>query len=331
MSKKNKRLIHKIADIDNVRLAYEKARRDHSLSEKHLEFAEHLNQNLLEISRQLLDGTYKRGTYKVFEVVEVGKRRTIYALPFRDSVAQHAINNIIEPIFNKVFYPCSYACRAGKGEHLAARHTQAAIRKLAKLGKVFCLKMDFKKYFASIPGVKLLREIMRKIQCKPTLRILLQFITETGIRIGNLLSQLFANIYGHIFDRFIKTKLRVKYYFRYLDDTVILTNNKNILYRYQKILNKFIGLFMGLKFSKWFVLDVEEKGLNFLGYRIRAKYKLVRRDSIKRAKRKIKLYINQERFEDLSKFLASWRGHISHADSYNLSRFTNQKIRELAA
>lgn len=138
-----------------------------------------------------------------------------------------------------------------------------------------------------------------------------------GIPIGNLLSQLCANIYGHIFDRYIKEVLREKHYFRYMDDTVILSNDKEHLKKLQKKLQDFITSEMRLKFSKWMIASVE-KQVNFLGYRITPKYKLVRKDSVTRAKRKIKRYTKNGEREKLFMFLASWYGHVKTADSHNL-------------
>lgn len=135
----------------------------------------------------------------------------------------------------------------------------------------------------------------------------------------------FANIYGHIFDRFIKTKLKIKQYFRYMDDTVILSNDKLKLIYIQKVLKRFSSMFMKLKFSKWFINSVESKGLNFLGYRIREKYKLIRKDSVVRAKRKIKKYKRDQNDLQLQKFLGSWTGHIKNCDSANLKFYIKKE------
>lgn len=325
MGKKYKNLFEEIIDIDNIRMAYHKAvRGGNRYGLSHLIFKENLEYNLFLIQQELASGTYIVGDYYTFKVYEP-KERLIYALPFKDRVVQHAIHNIISPIFEKTFYPCSFACRTNKGTHKGVKAVQATIRRLAKSGKVFFLKMDFYKYFNSINGKLLLDEVKRKIKDLDVLELLKLFINDIGIHIGNLLSQLFANIYGHIFDRFIKTKLRVKNYFRYMDDTVILSNNKAEIIYIQKVLQRFISMFMRLKFSKWFIDGVESKSLNFLGYRIRENYKLVRKDSVIRAKRKIKKYKKNDEITKLKMFLASWGGHLKSADSWNLVKFINQE------
>jgi len=325
MGKKYKNLFDQIIDIDNIRIAYKKAvAGGNRYSTSHLIFKENLEYNLLQIQNELVFETYLVGKYYTFKVFEP-KERLIYALPFKDRVVQHAIHNVIGPIFESVFYPCSFACRKDKGTNKGVKEVQSTIRRLSQKGEVYYLKMDFSKYFNNINGSVLLKEIKQKIKDIKVLKLLSLFINDVGIHIGNLLSQLFANIYGHIFDRFIKTKLKAKNYFRYMDDTVILLNDKLELIYIQKVLKRFSSLFMGLKFSKWFINSVESKGLNFLGYRIREKYKLIRKDSVVRAKRKIKKYKLENNEEQLEKFLGSWTGHIKTSDSANLKNYIKKE------
>ncbi len=318
MSKRYKNLFDSIVDINNLRLAYTKTvRGGNRYTNAHLRFKEYLETNLYLLQQSLIKGTYTPGPYYCFYVYEP-KQREIKALPFKDRVVQHAINNILEPIFEKLFYSCSYACRKNKGTHKGVQHVQAKLRKLSLNGPVYYLKMDFRKYFHSIDKEILLVEIKRKINDEKVINLLRIFHNNIkGIPIGNLLSQLFANIYGHIFDRFVKTKLKIKHYFRYMDDTVILSTSEKELKLYQRKLSLFSFLFMKLHFSKWYINSIS-KPLNFLGYRITAKYKLIRKDSVIRAKRKIKIYKNKQNIEKLNKFINSWIGHAKSANCFNL-------------
>lgn len=327
MGKRYKHLFSKITDIDNLRLAYKKAvRGGNRYTVGHLKFKENLEANLYLLQTELITGTYAHGKYHTFTVYEP-KERLIKSLPFRDRVIQHAINNILEPIFENVFYSCTYACRKTKGTHEGVKQVQSQIRKLSKTGTVYYLKMDFSKYFHSIDRAILFKEIKKKISDKKVIKLLMIFGEDNakGIPIGNLLSQLFANVYGHIFDRFVKTRLKARYYFRYMDDTVVLSNSKEELKRYQKVLQRFSSMFMRLKFSKWFINSISQP-LNFLGYRITAEYKLIRKDSVTRAKRKIKKYIEQKDRQRLMMFLASWSGHLKSANSHNLVKFINKEM-----
>ena len=326
MGKRYKHLLEQISDIDNIRLAYKKAvKGGNRYTVSHLKFKENLEANLYLIQQQLKNEVYKHGEYHTFKVYEP-KERVISSLPFKDRVVQHAINNIVEPIFEKGFYKTSYACRKNKGTHTGVKSVQASIRKTIKNGAVYYLKMDFSKYFHSINIDILFKEVCRKISDKRVVTLLRGFAGDfkTGIPIGNLLSQLFANIYGHIFDRFVKTKLRMKNYFRYMDDTVIVCNSKSELVAVQRKLALFSKLYMKLRFSKWYI-NALSKPLNFLGYRITDNYKLIRKDSVIRAKRKIKKHLLQEDLEKLKMFLASWSGHLRSADSWNLVKFINKE------
>lgn len=327
MGYKYKDIFDQIVDINNMRNAYAKAAKgSNRYTSAHLKFKENIEANLYLLQQKLISGTYTHGKYHTFKVYEP-KERTISSLPFKDRVVQHAVNNILQPIFERVFYPHSYACRPNKGTHKGVRAVQSAIRRLEPNGRVFYLKMDFSKYFHSIDRGILFSEIQKKITDKRVLELLKLFGDEkgVGIPIGNLLSQLFANIYGHIFDRFIKTKLKAKHYFRYMDDTVILSHDKQGLYKFKRALSLFSRIFMRLKFSKWYISPIS-RPLNFLGYRITATYKLIRKDSVVRAKRKIKLYKRKNDIEKLKLFLASWGGHLRSADSFHLKNYIKKEV-----
>jgi retron-type reverse transcriptase len=332
MGTKHKHLYEKIYNIDNLRNAYKKAARGgNKYTIGNLKFQEDLEANLYALQQALINETYVHGPYSQFEVYEP-KKRIINALPFADRVVQHAINNIIEPIFDNVFYSCTYACRKNKGTHAGVRAVQSTMRQMEKEGEVFFLKMDFSKYYASIDRGVLFTEIERKISDKKVIALLETFGDRhgVGIPIGNLLSQLCANLYGHIFDRHIKEELGLKHYFRYMDDTVILSHDKDHLKELQHYLESFAKTHMKLKFSHWMISSVH-KQVNFLGYRIAPSYKLMRKDSVTRAKRKVKRYIANGERENLRAFLASWHGHVQTADSHNLKSTIRGMYEQCAA
>jgi len=330
MGRKYKHLFEQVIEIDNLRDAYLKTvKGGNRFTTGHLRFKENLEANLEDLRTELLDGTYEPSPCHHFIVFEP-KKREITSLAFRDRVLQHAIFNIVEPLFDKVFYSCSYACRNQRGTHKGVKDVQSTLRHMQKSGEVFYLKMDFSKYFKSIDKEILFREYRRKISDEKLLALMWTFDanSEKGISIGFLLSQLGANIYGHIFDRFIKTRLHVKHYFRYMDDTVILSHDKGLLRRMQRKLRLFSHVFMRLRFSHWHIEKLVTKPLNFLGYRMSYFYKLIRKDSVTRAKRKIKRFVRLELMEDLLKFLASWLGHIRWSDSFNLLNYFRGEYRK---
>lgn len=320
MAKTYKNLRDEVTSFDNLYSAYEKAAMRNKEDLDYLEFKEHLGVNLFKLQQELRDETHIRGDHKFFPVHD-RKKRTAANLPFRDKVVQHAVNNVIEPIFDKVFYPCSYSCRRGKGTHKGVVDVQVTMRRMEKQGlTIKFLKTDFFKFFPSVNLAVLFREIMRKISCKWLLRLLWHLAQNIkgGLIIGDLLSQLQSNIYGHILDRFAKTKLKIRNYFRYADDVVVLHSNSAYLRLIKRKIEVFAKLFMKMKFSKWHIASITKAPLDFLGYRIRPSHKLLRRDSVINAKRKIKKYTARGDTKRLNEFLASWLGHASWADSYNL-------------
>jgi hypothetical protein len=179
--------------------------------------------------------------------------------------------------------------------------------------------MDFSKYFASIDRVVLHGEIKRKVSCRATLELITTFLPETGkgLPIGNLTSQLFANIYGHVLDRYLTHTLRIKNWLRYMDDTVVFAHSREALAVLQAGLQWFCESQLMLKFSKWSIGPITQ-GLDWLGYRIWPSHKLLRKQSVIAAKRKIIKYRTRGDDLALERFIAAWRGHAQWADSFNL-------------
>lgn len=318
MGKKYKRLIEQIADLDNLRSAYEKTAKSKRMTYGFLEFKEYAEINLLKMRKEFLDGTWKQGRYDYFTVYEP-KPRLISALNFKDRVAQHALCNVISPIFEKTLLPNTFACRCGMGTHAGVRNVQSALR---KTGAKYYLKTDYSKFFPSVNREILYKQIEKKIGCKKTLGLIEEMMPrhELGIPIGSLTSQLFANVYGGIIDRFIHFELGAKYWTRYMDDIVILSSNPYELRGWFHEIERASKERLNLKISKWQIAPVT-KGINFLGYRIWPRHKLLRKQSVIRAKRKIKRFIERDNKEALNKFIASWKGHAQYADTQHLFNY----------
>lgn len=319
MGKKYKDLFPQIIAPANLYSAYRKAAKGKRDTRSHREFAKDLSGNLQRLHGRLETGRYRPGKPRMFFVHEP-KLREITAMPFPDRVAQHALCNIIDPIFDDVFLPQSYACRKGKGTHAAARDVQAELRRMRSAGiQPWVLKTDFSKYFYSIQRDVLHTEFRRKIACKPTMALIETMIPPDGVGlpIGNLTSQLSANLYGHIVDRWLAHTMGFSQFFRYMDDVVVLDASRDKLIDLQKAMEVGARDKMGLAFSRWSIQPAA-RGVNFVGYRIWSTYKLLRRDSVLRAKRKIRHFTKHDDIESLRMFVASWKGHAQWADSNNL-------------
>jgi len=321
MAKRYRNLIGPITSDANMLAAYRRTARGRRLSSGHLEFKEFSILNLERLAGEMRDGSYRQGEPRTFLIFDP-KRREISALPFRDRVAQHALCAVIEPIFDATLLPRSYACRKGKGTHAGAVAVQAELRHLARYGRpVHVLKTDFSRYFASIERGTLWHLIEAKVSCRATLALIEQMIPRSGIGlpIGSLVSQIFANVYAGALDRHLQQDLGERHWHRYMDDLVVLGPSAEHLRALRDDIEAFSRDRLGLRFSKWSVQPAG-RGVNFLGYRIWASHKLLRKDSVQRARRKIARYRAAGESERLQKFLASWLGHAGWADSHNLIR-----------
>lgn len=321
MAKRYRNLIEQIASPENLRNAYNNAARGRRNSAGYLHFKEYEAAWLAKLRRSLLDKTYRPGKPREFWVFEP-KPRPITAAPFQDRVMQHALCNVIGPIFDAGMMPQAYACRKGRGMHSGAIRTQAMMRRLKRKNEtVYALKTDFSKYFYSIDRAVLWRRIDAKISCQHTLWLIELFTPRTGVGlpIGSLTSQLWANVYGTEVDRFLAQTMGENRFTRYMDDIVVLGYSRSYLHALRGWLEMFCRYALGLKFSKWSVSPISA-GVNFLGYRIFPTHKLLRKDSVRRAKRKIKAHTLANDKQALRFFLAAWLGHAKWADSHNLLR-----------
>lgn len=319
MGQKHKNLFDQIVDPDNLWAAYRKASAGKRLTIGHLLFKQDEAANLTWLRCRLADGTYRPSSPRTFMVYEP-KPREISALPFVDRVAQHAFCNVVEPIFDRVFLTQSYACRTGRGTHSAAATVQSLLRRAIRDGAdPWVLKTDFSRYFASVRREVLHREYARKISCQRTIDLLRKFVPAEGcgLPIGNLTSQLSANIYGHIFDRWLVHTVGITRFARYMDDVVVVGRSREAMDLLQMQAASFANHHMGLKFSHWSV-QPWKAGVNFCGYRIWPTHKLLRKSSVTRAKRKLRKFDAAGDAEGRRKFLAAWLGHASWADTHHL-------------
>ena len=348
-------LYNKICSFENLHLAYLKARKAKRYKSEILKFSYYLESNLLELQDELLNQTYKHGSYKTF-VVNDSKKRVIKAASFKDRVVHHALCNIIEPIFDRGFIYDSYACRRKKGTHKTIKRLDFFIRSASdfarqkrELKNIYCLQCDIAKYFASIDHNILISLIKKKIKDKKVLWLIKRILESSyekklfedlfkfrliGIPIGNLTSQLFANIYLNRLDQFIKHQLRVRYYIRYMDDFLILDSDKNLLGKMKFKIREFLEDKLKLKLhpKKANVFPIV-KGIDFLGYRTFKDYKLLRKSTVKRFVKRTRNYKNKVdkgliSEEKLDRSIQSWFAYARFANSWRLSKRIKQKYKD---
>ncbi|MBI2508143.1 hypothetical protein HYV89_04275 [Candidatus Woesearchaeota archaeon] len=348
-------LYSKLCSIENLKLAFKKARKNKSFLPYVVKFEKDLEKELQKINQELKSLTYKPFPLKRF-IIRDPKTRTIHASVFRDRVVYHALVNILEPIFDPTFIHDSYASRKYKGTLRAVQRFDEFKRKVSKNGKLidnpcnrndiigYALKADIKHYFETVDHEVLLKIIERRIKDKKAIWLVKQILNNfntkrkgKGMPLGNLTSQFFANVYLNEIDQFVKNKLRAKYYIRYVDDFVILHDNKEKLLEYKDKISKYLMyLKLELHPTKSNIIPLRN-GIAFLGYRVFYYHKLLRKSNLKKFERNFKEKLEfcegggAFAIDDLYNCLQGWFGYAMWADTYKLRKETMRKVRKIKA
>lgn len=314
----------KIISIENLILAWEEFVKGKRSRKDVQEFQLHLMDNILFLCQDLKNKVYIHGGYHAFNISDP-KPRNIHKATVRDRLLHHTIYRMLYPYFDKKFIHDSYSCRINKGTHKAMDRFQYFFRKVSKNNTKTCwvLKCDIKKFFASVDH-NILKEILSKsLFDKDILWLLGQVIdsfqstnsaiaenVDCGLPLGNLTSQLLVNIYMNEFDQYIKRELKVKYYIRYADDFVILSEDKeylNNLLRYI-VVNLKEKLKLELHPDKVFIKTIAS-GVDFLGWVHFPKHRVLRRSTKRRVIKNLKA--NKD-----NSMVASYKGLMSHGNTH---------------
>jgi len=304
------------------------------------EFFSNLEGELFQLQRELVGHYYEPGPYRTFWIQDP-KPRLISAAPFRDRVVHHALVNVIEPVYERRFIFDSYACRTGKGTH-------KALDQFVRWGRStrYVLKMDIRKFFPSLDHEILKATIRRTIKDNEILRLcdliidrsneqepVVQFfpsddlltplMRRRGLPIGNLTSQFLANVFLDSLDHFLKERLRVRRYLRYVDDFCLFHDDKAYLTDTRAVVSEFLaGLRLRLNEGKSRVRRLKE-GIEFLGFvflpeRIRLNRRAVRRQR-ERVKCLQRAYAGRSiAWDEVKSSLQAWNAHSAYGDTWRL-------------
>ena len=290
------------------------------------DFEVNLDENLKVLQNMLVKKTYETSEYKT-KIIYEPKLRTIYKLPFYpDRIVQHALMNVLEPIWEGLFINDSYACRIGKGIHTGSKRTMEFVRR-----NKYCLKCDISKFYPSIDHDILYSIVEKKIKCKDTLWLLKEIIYSIGggknTPIGNYTSQWFGNLYLNELDQRVKHQYKIKDYLRYCDDFCLFHDDKKYLQAVLDDMEKYLWDVLKLKMSKKDIFPVS-RGVDFLGYRHFPGYILVRKSTSKRVIKRMKKLPGQLKRRDITQeqyrsSIVSTVGWLKWANSYNLYKKLN--------
>lgn len=300
-------------------LADQKASKGKSKSYGVIHHKINCKENIQKLYDSLLNGTFKTSSYQTFKIYDP-KEREIYRLPYcPDRIVHHAIMNILEPIFVSVFTKDTYSCIKKRGIHAVVVNLKDCLCRVSETK--YCLKLDVKKFYPSIDHEILKEVIRRKIKDSRLLALLDEIIDSApGVPIGNYLSQYFANLYLTYFDHWLKEDRKVKYYFRYADDIVILSDSKeylrDIFFDIQNYLSD--NLKLRIK-SNWQIFPVDSRGIDFVGYVFRHTHTQLRKNIKKRFCKRV-AHLNKKQMSDKEyiQSISSWIGWAKHCNSKHL-------------
>lgn len=339
-------IYEKIISKKNLILAWKKARKGKTKKYYIIEFEKNLPFHLNSLYQELSNQIYSPEPLKTF-ILRDPKTRKISKSDFRDRIIHHAINNILEPIFDKNFIVDNCASRKEKGTLFALKRFEKFRRKITSnlTSKGYCLKADIKHYFEEINHKILLKILQRKIKCKKTIWLIKQILQNKienkigkeirnssltkGMPLGNLTSQFFANIYLNELDQFVKHKLKIKYYIHYVDDFTILHKSKEQLDRWKSKIEKFLNekLKLELHPHKSKIINLS-RGVDFVGFRNFYNHKLLRKRNIRNIERKISAYNKGKiSLDKLFESFEGWRAYAKWANSHSLTRNLVKKIK----
>lgn len=290
--KSYKNLFKKLISKENIELAIHNAslgKRDRPLVKKILKNQEHY----IEVFRRMATD-YHNSKHKPKEIYDgvSRKKRTILVPSHYEQVMHHMVVNVLKPILMKPMYEHSHGSIPTRGAHKAKKSIEKWMRKDVKNTK-YCLKMDVRKYFESIPHDILKAKLSRIIKDDRFLKVLFTIIDvqDKGLPLGFYTSQWLANFYLTALDHSIKEDLKAKYYVRYMDDMVILGSNKRQLHRARNYINEYLNSKLGLQMKQnWQVFRIEYKNkgrpLDFMGFKFYRNRVTLRRIIMLKASRK---------------------------------------------
>jgi hypothetical protein len=345
--------------FQNIYKAYTQCRKNKTNTINALKFEQDVLGNLWELYSVVNAKQYTIGKSLCF-LTSSPKLREVFASDFRDRVVHHVLVDVLEPLFERKFIYDVYNNRKGRGTHMAVARAK---RYMCQTPKGYYLQLDIKGFFYNLDKQILMDKIKKevlgssldvssvlylahkivwhdptrhylfkgdksKLALLPPHKTLFKIPKHKGLPIGNLTSQFFANVYMNDFDNFVKRKLKVKRYIRYVDDFVLFDDSKERLEHLKKEIEQHLAHELHLTLREDTKLKRHTEGLDFLGYIIRPDYTLVRQRVVNNYKKKKALYLNEyERQKgkmslvEIKAFLslqASFAGHAKHANSFNL-------------
>lgn len=324
-------LFLQIISVPNLLKAFYEFRKGKRHRSEVAEFELNLEENIFGLYEELKNGTYQHGSYFQFKVFDP-KLRIIHKASVRDRVIHQAVYRVLYLIFDQTFIRDSYSSRVGKGTHKAVKQLETISQKISHNYKqpCFALKLDIKSFFHSIDHQVLISILKKKIFCPQTIQLTEKIIKSfktgntKGLPLGNVTSQLFANIYLNEFDQYVTRHLGERDYIRFCDDIMIVKPTDDFFSFLSKSTDFLkTKLRLTLKLPKLKVIKLSW-GFDFLGVVILPHHKVLRSKTKKRMWKNLKdnwqkntqKIITRGKFNQIAQ---SYLGHVGHINGYKLS------------
>ena len=310
-----------VIGLDNLLSAWQEFIKGKRKRKDVQEFSLNLIDNIINLHNELANHTYQHGSYQAFRINDP-KPRQIHKSLVRDRLLHHAIYRQLYPFFDRIFVPDSFSCRLNKGTHKALNRFRQFGYKMSGNNTKTCwvLKCDIRKFFENIDHEILLKILNEYVPDKNIIWLLKKVIRSfesasgRGLPLGNLTSQLFVNIYMNEFDQFVKHKLKAKYYIRYADDFVVLSQDKSWLQELLPKMGDFLEekLRLNLHPDKIFIKTLNS-GVDFLGWVHFPDHRVLRTTTKRRMFKRVKKNPKPETVN-------SYFGLMKHGDTNKIKR-----------
>lgn len=284
------------------------------------EFQHRLMDNIFTLHQDLKNGTYKHDTYHAFKISDP-KPRDIHKATVRDRLIHHAIYRILYPSFDRTWISDSFSCRERKGTHRAMDRLRFFARKVSRNHTRTCwvLKCDIRKFFASIDQGILLAVIRKRVHDERVVALIAKVVGSfhstglgKGLPLGNLTSQMLVNAYMNEFDQWIKHSLKARYYVRYADDFIILSDDKYFVEDALPRIHEFLQSCLRLKLHPdKMSMRTFASGIDFLGWVHFPDHRIIRTST----KRRMLQHLENNP-SDATK--TAYRGMLAHGNAYTL-------------
>ncbi len=330
-------LFDSMASIENLFFSWDQFKRGKKKRKDIEEFEVYLEDFIFELHEELVAERYQHTPYKKFYVFDP-KERHISKACVRDRLVHQMVYATLSKIFDPTFIAYSLSCQLGKGTHKGITHLGQFLRKSSQNGakQCFSLKMDIQRFFDSVDHALLKSLIRKRIKDNRVLALVDKIIDsfffqeidgrKVGIPLGNVTSQLFANIYLHELDLFVKETLNKKLYMRFCDDFLFLSNQRVELWALIPLIRLFLKEELHLNLHpKKIIMRKFHQGIDFVGYVLFPHHQTLRTQTKKRLKRRLKkknaYYLDRKiSIRAMDQCLQSYLGILSHANQHEFSQ-----------